>query len=275
MQIKGDAAKYNIIFIIRQALPYTLTVSYLFFFSGDIISFGIIHLIVVSLLALYLFFSEQLIKLSWELFYKTIKSSISFSIPFIPAVLSALLLGFSDRFLIKYYYTDVEVANYTIAYIVGTVYASFFLATNKMWQKYILERLKAQKINEIKSAAKRYLLVVLLVGIIILLLKTFLVTILSNSSYYVILDIIPTILMGMFFYFLYTVMSNIPFYHKNTYLMVLPAFIAAGLNIILNIIFLPIFDYKIAALTTLISYFIEFLIIYIICIKKYKINLLL
>ena len=275
LQIKGDAAKYNIIFIIRQALPYILTVSYLFFFSGDIISFGIIHLIVVSLLALYLFFSEQFIKLSWELFYNTIKSSISFSIPFIPAVLSALLLGFSDRFLIKYYYTDVEVANYTIAYIVGTVYASFFLATNKMWQKYILEGLKAQKIIEIKSAAKRYLLVVMLIGIIILLLKTFLVRILSNSSYYVILDIIPTILMGMFFYFLYTVMSNIPFYHKNTYLMVLPTFIAAGLNIILNIIFLPIYDYKIAALTTLISYFIEFLIIYIICIKKYKINLLL
>ena len=144
-----------------------------------------------------------------------------------------------------------------------------------MWQKYILEGLKANKIIEIKSAVKKYLLVVVLVGVIIFLLKTFLVKILSNSSYYVILDIIPTILMGMFFYFLYTVMSNIPFFHKNTYLMALPAFIAAGLNIILNIIFLPIYGYKIAALTTLISYFIEFLIIYVICLKKYKINLLL
>jgi Na+-driven multidrug efflux pump len=100
------------------------------------------------------------------------------------------------------------------------------------------------------------------------------VNILSNSSYFVILDIIPTILLGMFFYFLYTVMSNIPFFHKNTYLMALPAFIAAGLNIVLNVIMLPIYGYKIAALTTLISYFIEFLVIYIICLKKYKINLL-
>ena len=275
LQIKGDAIKYNIIFIIRQALPYILTVSYLFFFSGDIISFGVIHLIVVFLLTLYLLFNSHFIKLSWELFYKTIKSSLSFSIPFIPAVLSALLLGFSDRFLIKYYYTNVEVANYTIAYTVGMIYSAFFLATNKMWQKYILERLRAKKIIEIKSAAKKYLLVVLLVGVIIFLLKTFLVKILSNSSYYVILDIIPTILLGMFFYFLYTVMSNIPFYHKNTYLMALPAFIAAGLNIILNIIFLPIYGYKIAAFTTLISYFIEFLVIYIICLKKYRINLLL
>jgi len=57
--------------------------------------------------------------------------------------------------------------------------------------------------------------------------------------------------------------------------MALPAFIAAGLNIILNIIFLPIYGYKIAAFTTLISYFIEFLVIYIICLKKYRINLLL
>ena len=275
LQIKGDAIKYNIIFIIRQALPYILTVSYLFFFSGDIISFGVIHLIVVFLLTLYLLFNSHFIKISWELFYKTIKSSLSFSIPFIPAVLSALLLGFSDRFLIKYYYTNVEVANYTIAYTVGMIYSAFFLATNKMWQKYILERLRAKKIIEIKSAAKKYLLVVLLVGVIIFLLKTFLVKILSNSSYYVILDIIPTILLGMFFYFLYTVMSNIPFYHKNTYLMALPAFIAAGLNIILNIIFLPIYGYKIAAFTTLISYFIEFLVIYIICLKKYRINLLL
>ena len=225
-------------------------------------------------LAVYVVFRRHFIKLSWELFYETIKSSLSFSIPFIPAMLSALLLGFSDRFLIKYYYSDVEVANYTIAYTIGTIYAAFFLATNKMWQKYILESLKLQKIDEIKSAAKKYLLVVVLVGIVILLLKTVLVNILSNSSYYVILDIIPTILLGMFFYFLYTLMSNIPFFHKNTYLMALPAFIAAGLNIVLNVIMLPIYGYKIAALTTLISYFIEFVVIYIICLKKYKINLL-
>ena len=274
LQIKGKAIKYNVIFTIRQALPYVLTALYLFFFSGGIISFGIIHLIVVVPLSVYLIFRRHFVKLSWRLFYKTIKSSLSFSIPFIPAVLSALLLGFSDRFLIKYYYSDVEVANYTIAYTVGTIYAAFFLATNKMWQKYILEALKLQKIDEIKSSAKKYLLVVVLVGIIILLLKTFLVNILSNSSYFVILDIIPTILLGMFFYFLYTVMSNIPFFHKNTYLMALPAFIAAGLNIVLNVIMLPIYGYKIAALTTLISYFIEFLVIYIICLKKYKINLL-
>ena len=275
LQIKGKAIKYNVIFTIRQALPYVLTALYLFFFSGGIISFGIIHLIVVVPLSVYLIFRRHFVKLSWRLFYKTIKSSLSFSIPFIPAVLSALLLGFSDRFLIKYYYSDVEVANYTIAYTVGTIYAAFFLATNKMWQKYILEALKLQKIDEIKSSAKKYLLVVVLVGIIILLLKTFLVNILSNSSYFVILDIIPTILLGMFFYFLYTVMSNIPFFHKNTYLMALPAFIAAGLNIVLNVIMLPIYGYKIAALTTLISYFIEFLVIYIICLKKYKINLFL
>ena len=274
LQIKGKAIKYNVIFTIRQALPYVLTALYLFFFSGGIISFGIIHLVVVLPLAVYLIFRRHFVKLSWRLFYKTIKSSLSFSIPFIPAVLSALLLGFSDRFLIKYYYSDLEVANYTIAYTVGTIYAAFFLATNKMWQKYILEGLKLQKIDEIKSAAKKYLLVVVLVGVIIVLLKTFLVNILSNSSYFVILDIIPTILLGMFFYFLYTVMSNIPFFHKNTYLMALPAFIAAGLNIVLNVIMLPIYGYKIAALTTLISYFIEFLVIYIICLKKYKINLL-
>ncbi|MFL2578869.1 MAG: oligosaccharide flippase family protein [Parvicellaceae bacterium] len=273
-QIRGDAIHYNIIFILRQALPYVLTVLYLIFFSGGIISFGIIHLVVVVPLAVYLVFRRHFITLSWELFYETIKSSLSFSIPFIPAMISVLLLGFSDRFLIKYYFSDVEVANYTIAYTVGTIYAAFFLATNKMWQKYILEGLKLQKIDEIKSAAKKYLLLVVLVGVIIVLLKTFLVNILSNSSYFVILDIIPTILLGMFFYFLYTVMSNIPFFHKNTYLMALPAFIAAGLNIVLNVIMLPIYGYKIAALTTLISYFIEFLVIYIICLKKYKINLL-
>lgn len=272
-QIKGNAIRYNIIFTLRQALPYVLTVLYLFFFSGNIMSFGIIHLIVVIPLTLYLVYNGDFIKISLESFFATIKSSLSFSIPFIPAMISVLLLGFSDRFLIKYYYTDVEVANYTIAYTVGTIYAAFFLATNKMWQKYILEGLKLQKIDEIKSAAKKYLLVVVSVGIIILLLRTFLVNMLSNSSYFVILDIIPTILLGMFFYFLYTLMSNIPFFHKNTYLMAIPAFIAAGLNIILNVVMLPIYGYKIAALTTLISYFIEFLVIYIICLKKYKVNL--
>lgn len=273
-QIRGEAIKYNVIFLIRNSLPYILTATILFCFSGEVMLFLQIHLILLVGLVIYL--SYRLFRNAQKPLFniKDIKTSLNFSFPFIPAMLSVLALSFSDRFIIKYYFSEEEVANYTVAYTVCSIFIAFFLATNKMWQKFMLESLKENKLNKIRKTTFKYVLIVATVGITIILIRGFLVNFFSNSSYILILDIIPTIIIGMFFYFLYTVLSNIPFFYKNTFLMALPAIIAATINIILNFVFIPKLGYKIAALTTAISYLVEFLVIYIICLRKYKIDIL-
>ncbi len=281
-QIQGKVKGYNIYYALRNALPYLLTIAFIMASRDqgfDAKIFAQVQLavfIVIALLALrsaisaYAFNPRSLLKQ----FFGRIWISIRFSTPIMPGILSALLLSFADRFIINYYYTEVEVAEYTVAYTISSVFMAFFLATNKMWQKFILENLKARNISKIASSSRKYIAVVLTVGIAVVLLRQPLIDIMANSGYYLILDIIPTIVAGMFFYFLYTVLSNVPFYNGNTFLMALPAMIAAVLNILLNFVLIPSYGFKVAALTTMVSYMVEFLAIYLICLRKYKTDIL-
>ena len=176
--------------------------------------------------------------------------------------------------IINYYFSESEVAEYTVAYTISSIFIAFFMATNKMWQKIILEKLKDKEYELLSIKAKKYILIVAVFGILIGLVSKHLLLFMSNETYMGVVSIIPVLLMGMFFYFLYTVISNIPFFHGNTVLMAIPAIIAALLNIVLNFIFLPKYGYKFAAITTSACYFLEFLIIYIIRNRKYKIDII-
>tara|TARA_R110002126_G_scaffold108149_7_gene243974 strand:- start:3320 stop:4606 length:1287 start_codon:yes stop_codon:yes gene_type:complete len=273
-QIKGSYKKYNLVFILRNAIPYIFAAIIIQYFSGDVYSFMIIQGCLMLLIVVVLSKNDTLVSIRFKNGKDYLKNSIKFSLPFIPAMISVLALSFSDRFIINYYYSEIEVANYTVAYTVSSIFMAFFMATNKMWQKFILENLKAKYISKISKATKYYILVVLSVAILVIISREFLVSLMSNSSYLLILDIVPTIVVGMFFYFLYTVLSNIPFFYKNTFLMVLPAIVAASVNLILNFILIPIYGYKVAALTTTCSYLIEFVIIYTICLQYYKVDIL-
>lgn len=273
-QIKGSYIKYNIVFVFRNALPYVLGALFFYFFINSIHAFMAIQCALFLVIACYLFFDFGATLPDFKTLKKDVRKAFLFSFPFIPAMLSVLALSFSDRFIINYFYSELEVAEYTVAYTIASVFIAFFMATNKMWQKYILENLKSGNVNRISSASKKYMLLIALVGILICFLRNFLLKIMSNETYSGVGEIIPTLLLGMFFYFLYTVLSNIPFYYKNTYLMATPAIIAAILNIILNFLLLPDFGYEMAAITTTISYGVEFIIIYFICLWKYNLDIL-
>ena len=281
-QMKGDVKYYNVFYFLRNSTPYIITF-FIAYFLVDSIFEAVLFAQVQALVLLFSVFA---------IFYKLYKSttfnynllvdkfkirlieSFKFSLPIVPGILCALFLSFSDRYIINYYYSEIEVANYTVAYTVSSIFMAFFMATNKMWQKFILENLKAKNIYLISKTAKYYIAVVLFIGVMVIVCREFLVSLLSNPSYLLILDIVPTIIIGMFFYFLYTILSNIPFFYRNTFLMVLPAIVAASSNLILNFILIPIYGYKIAAMTTTCSYFIEFVLIYIICLQYYKVDIL-
>lgn len=190
-------------------------------------------------------------------------------------MLSALALSFSDRFVIDFYLGKEAVADYTIVYTVGSVFAAFFLATNKMWQKFILENLKLNNINQIRVGARKYLIIIVFLGSLLCLFREPLILLVSNSSYLLFSNLVFPIIVGMLFYFLYTLYSNIPFFYKHSHIQAIPSIIAATLNVILNIIFVPKYGIIAAAYTTALAYFVQFIILYLICVYKYNLDVLL
>ena len=277
-QIQGLFKQYTTFFLLRNVTPY-IGVAFIYLISSydKAVIFPYLQIIIGLILVIYFlvdFDSTIMGNIKKNKIIVVFKKSLRFSLPLLPAMISVLALSFADRFIINYYFSESEVAEYTVAYTISSVFIAFFMATNKMWQKIILEKLKFKDYAVLSIKAKKYIVIVAVFGIIIGLISKPLLIFMSNETYLGVVSIIPVLLAGMFFYFLYTVISNIPFFYRNTILMAIPAIIAALINIVLNFIYLPKYGYKFAAITTAISYFLEFLIIYIICRKKYKIDII-
>lgn len=273
-QIRGDYKRYSIAYLMRNGLAYILAVVVILWLGKDYRYFVYIQVGVLFLVSLYLVLREKIRSVSLVYARKKIKEGLRFSGPLIPAAISALLLSFSDRYVIRYFYSDAEVAEYSLAYIVSSIFMAIYMATNKSWQKFILENLKKEKFAYIRKVGHKYIGVILLIGISLFFLIEPLLLLFGTEEYVGGKELVFPIYTGMFFYFLFTYLSNVPFFYRDIRIQAIPAVIAAIFNLVLNIIMVPKYGYEVAAWTTLASYFLEFLVIYLICLFKYHLDLI-
>ena len=68
------------------------------------------------------------------------------------------------------------------------------------------------------------------------------------------MGLVPVIAASVFFMFIYSYCSNIEFFYEQTRLATIASVSAAGLNLILNYLLIPVFGYRAAGYTTLICY---------------------
>jgi len=97
--------------------------------------------------------------------------------------------------------------------------------------------------------------------------------IMAQEIYWEGLYIIPWIFMAYYFQFLYAFEVNVEFALKKTKLISIGTIFSALVNIILNLLFIPIFGYIAAAITTAISYFLLFLFHYFLTSRIIKRNI--
>lgn len=272
LQIKGNSNKYSVVFALRNGSPYIITA--IIFSSSwiDIKVFPIVQAAVYGLIFIWVIYKGFAI-ISVKTIYKLIVKGLKFSLPILPSMISSISLIYIDRFLIKYYYSTQEVAEYTVAYVIASLVPMVFNATGKWWQTFLFKELKENNKFKILKIFKLYALIIIALAVFIVVFRTQFVLLMSNKEYLKVADIIPVLIIGMIFQFLYTSSINVPFYYGKTSLFIIPSISAFVINLVLNIILIPIIGYKAAALTTAIAYFVEFGIIYIINISRFGINL--
>ena len=89
-----------------------------------------------------------------------------------------------------------------------------------------------------------------------------LVYIIADKKYHTALELVPIIIIGYTFVFLYNFFFHYAAYYKRTGLLSINTFIAGIANIVLNYIFIPKYGYVAAAYTTAVSYFLLFCLHY-------------
>jgi O-antigen/teichoic acid export membrane protein len=182
------------------------------------------------------------------------KFAMAFNLPLLPHYFSSYIIDQSDRIMIQKISGLEAVAFYSIAYNAGAVIK---IVTSSITNAMIPWQYRKMDEKDYHSIRKIMNIIFIFVALVVLVFSAFapeLMLILGGSNYYEAIYVVPPISSSLFFIFVYGIFANIEFYYDENKFVMFISMITAGLNLILNALFIPIFGYVAASYTTLFSY---------------------
>ena len=185
---------------------------------------------------------------------------MAISLPTVPHGLSQLLLNQFDRIMIKSIIGSTEAGLYSFAYNVGMIFQVITNSMDTAWAPWFFEKMKAREYPAIRRAASAYVIFVSIGAMALALISPEVILIAGGSKYSDSRYVTMPIVLSMYYAFLYTLPSSVEYYYKKTKLIALGTMLAAGMNILLNAVFIPTFGYVAAAYTTVACYLLYYLL---------------
>ena len=217
--------------------------------EARIVSFSLITIVV----GIMFFFINQ--RKGKKFFDKEVwKYAFGFNIVLVPHFLSEVILNHSDRIMINTLAGTSETAIYTIAYSIAQLVLLFTQAINMSLVPWQYQKIKSK---EYDSLSKVSILVLIVVCGLLFCLVCFApeaVLIFAGNKYAEAVNMIPILILGIYYSFLYQYFTRIEVYHEKRKGMSMASILAAVLNIVLNYFCIKAFGYVAAAYTTMICY---------------------
>lgn len=199
--------------------------------------------------------------------HKYWKYILSYNFPLILHYLSQYVLQSSDKIMIGRFYSETEVAIYTIAYSISNIILVFWGPINGVLIPYTHQCIDKKSTKNLSARIYKILLISSLGCVIVSLLSPEFILLLSTNEYLSGAFAIPAVTLSTLFYILFNVVANVEFMYGKTNRIAIMTIIAGLINIVLNMIFIPAFGFIAAAYTTLFSYAIYAYLHYINMIK--------
>ena len=209
--------------------------------------------------SLYLVRKVVKFNFSWE----HIKYSLFMGGPIIIHMLSGQIINTFDQIMINKMVGAREVGLYSFAYKIGMIFQMILISLNQSWGPLFFEYLKNENYGKIESIAKKFSIITSVLALGLVLISPQISNILAPAEYSEAIAIIPIIIIGFMFQFLYTLYVGYAFYAKKTATIAIITVFCAGINIYLNYIFIPLYGYMVAAWTTLVTFALFFITHYI------------
>ena len=183
---------------------------------------------------------------------------LTFSLPLVPAILSTWTYDLSDRYIIGYFLDIRNVGIYSASYGLGNMVSLFYGPISMVLLPTVSKLYRDKKNDEIIShfnnLSKLYLMLAIpsMFGLTVLS-KKLLIT-LTTSDFTEGYIVIPIIAIGTILFNYGSIHANNLIMHKQTKKFALISIFSAMLNIILNIILIPMIGIIGAAFATLMTY---------------------
>ena len=220
---------------------------------ANFIGVAVTAFVSISIIRKYVSFSFDL---------SLIKKALLFGIPLIPHFLAHWVLAASDKVILERYTSLQQVGVYSVGYLLGSIMMLFVAACNNAIFP-LFGRAKPIDDSQTRTLAKMttyYVLAISSIGLCIALFSREVIYLAVPVSYHKAVSIVPWVVLGYFFMGLYSIpMGIVVLVISNTKPVSLYTTLAAVINIVLNILLIPRFGMKAAAITTAISYLVLFI----------------
>ena len=190
------------------------------------------------------------------------KYALKFNVPLIPHYLSLIVLGQSDRIMIKYFCSESDSGIYSFAYQIASVMNVFLSAINGSRVPWSYEQLRDRVYGQLQSVSNILCVLMAAITLMAALLSPDIIRILGTDDYYLAMYVIPIVALGVYFTYCYDMFCTVEFYYGATKFVMLASLIGAVSNIIMNAVFIPMYGFIAAAYTTLASYMLFMLMHY-------------
>lgn len=189
-----------------------------------------------------------------------LKYALSISAPLVLHGIALNILSQSDRTMITWLADASQTGIYSLIYNFSMIATVITTSLDGVWVPWFTDKLKKRETNDINRLATDYINLMTYAMAAIILMGPEVVKLLASEKYWVGIRIIPPIVLANYIIFAYTLYVNIEHFYKKTIYITFNTLIAAGTNFILNYILIPKYGYMAAAYTTLIAYFIAFVL---------------
>jgi len=238
--------------------------------KGQVISRVLITMI-FSIMGIYFAYSQNYFSIKFNKTY--LFHALSFGIPLVPHALSGIIHTTTDKILISHMIGIADTGLYTVGFQVGSVINLFATAFNQAYSPWLMN-----KLNNINYSQKMkiviftyiYFVVILATAMIFGMIAPFIINIWVGGEFHKSYIYVIWIALGYAFNGMYFMVVNYIFYAEKTYLLAITTFSTALLNVLLDYILIKVHGPVGAAQATTITYLINFILVWILSAKVYK-----
>lgn len=191
------------------------------------------------------------------------KYALSFNLPLIPYYLSQIIFNTSDRIMISKMVGDDKAGIYGLCYSVAFLLTFIINAVNNAFVPWLYRQIKKNDGTDVGSVVRKLIIGVAVMLILLILVAPELILFLGGKKYYEAIWIIPPVAASLLFSFYTDITCNIDFYYEEKKALVVATIVSALTNIGLNYIGIPVFGYYVSGYTTLISFILFWIMLYI------------
>ncbi len=263
VRAKGLVKLYAFTGLLTTFMMIVLNVVFLVVLKIGIIGY-LLAIILSDLVSLiFVFFMAELyrnLKLT-SVNKKVVKQMLAFSIPLIPTAIMWWVTNVSDRFLVTSFLGKDANGLYTIAYKIPTIITTIYAMFNQAWNmSAITERdSKGRKRFYTNVFSSNESMMYVLAGAIMVVLMP-LTKILVSDEYFVSYKFAPLLIIATVFTCFTSFLGGIYAAKKKSVHSFVTSLFGAVLNIVLNLLLIPVFGINGASFATLVSYLLVFII---------------